>query len=129
MADKVTGVLEVGTNEQGEVIINHPDLPRDQNGVGHIVFSPKQARNLARLMFKKSREAEGRPEIKNRDGKIACVEVTRPETHGGLYCIWPLSGFSAADELDGAEDGESIVVTLKMMTQEEFDGLSPFEGW
>jgi hypothetical protein len=47
MADKITGTLEVGTNETNEVVINHPDLDPDENGVGHIVFSPAQARNLA----------------------------------------------------------------------------------
>lgn len=50
--DKITGILEVGTNDQGEVVINHPDLKPDENGVGHIVFSPRQARNLAELLTK-----------------------------------------------------------------------------
>jgi hypothetical protein len=52
------GFLEVGVNESGEVVINHPDLQPDENGVGHIVFSPAQARNLARLLLKKADEAE-----------------------------------------------------------------------
>lgn len=47
--DKIGGYLEVG-HKDGEVIINHPDLKPDENGVGHIVFSPNQARNLARLL-------------------------------------------------------------------------------
>jgi hypothetical protein len=51
------GTLEVGTNGQGEVIINHPDLESDENGVGHIVFSPKQARALANILLKKSVDA------------------------------------------------------------------------
>jgi hypothetical protein len=43
--EKVKGVLYVGhTEDTHEVIINHP-------GVGHIVFSPDQARNLARLLL------------------------------------------------------------------------------
>lgn len=46
--DKVEGYLEVGHNEKGEIVINHPDLKPDENGVGHIVFSVNQARNLAR---------------------------------------------------------------------------------
>jgi hypothetical protein len=57
MTDKVTGVLEVGTNGRGEVVINHPDLEPDENGVGHIVFSPDQAENLARLLRRKAKEA------------------------------------------------------------------------
>ena len=56
--DKIEGFLEVGRNEQGEVVINHPDLKPDENGVGHIVFSVNQARNLARLLEKQAREAE-----------------------------------------------------------------------
>lgn len=50
--DKIEGYLEVGANEQGEVVINHPDLKPDENGVGHIVFSKNQARNLAKLLTK-----------------------------------------------------------------------------
>ena len=56
--DRVKGYLEIGRNDQGEVIINHPDLKLDENGVGHIVFSINQARNLARLLEKQAREAE-----------------------------------------------------------------------
>lgn len=52
MSDKVTGVLEVGLNEDGEVVVNHPDLKPDVDGVGHIVFSPAQALNLAELLIK-----------------------------------------------------------------------------
>jgi hypothetical protein len=52
MAEKVAGVLEVGTNGNGEVIVNHPDLKPDENGVGHIVFSARQARQFARLLLK-----------------------------------------------------------------------------
>lgn len=57
-ADKVTGFLEVGTNGSGEVVINHLDLKPDSNGVGHIAFSPRQARNLARLLLKHADEAQ-----------------------------------------------------------------------
>jgi len=49
--------LEVGTNGNGEVVINHPDLQPDQNGVGHIVFSVEQARNLANLLMSKAADA------------------------------------------------------------------------
>ena len=57
-ADRVTGVLEVGLNDTGEVVINHPDLQPDENGVGHIAFAPAQARNLARLLLQHAGEAE-----------------------------------------------------------------------
>jgi hypothetical protein len=53
----VKGQLEVGTLE-GEVVINHPDLDPDHNGVGHIVFSPQQARDLATSLIRHAIEAE-----------------------------------------------------------------------
>jgi hypothetical protein len=56
--DKIEGFLEVGYNESGEVVINHPDLKPDEHGVGHIVFSPAQARNLADLLRKHATIAE-----------------------------------------------------------------------
>ncbi len=49
--------LEVGTNGAGEVVVNHPDLQPDENGVGHIVFSVEQARNLANLLISKAADA------------------------------------------------------------------------
>lgn len=52
------GFLEVGTNGTGQVIVNHPDLQPDQNGVGHIVFSADEARNLASLLLRKAEDAE-----------------------------------------------------------------------
>jgi hypothetical protein len=56
--DKVEGFLEVGTNLNGEVVINHPDLKPDKDGVGHIVFSVRQARQFAATILKKATEAE-----------------------------------------------------------------------
>ncbi len=58
MADRVEGFLEVGTNDAGEIVVNHPDLKPDENGVGHIVFSINQARNLAYSLIRKADEAE-----------------------------------------------------------------------
>jgi hypothetical protein len=48
------GVLEVGCNDAHEVVINHPDLKPDENGVGHIVFSPAQALELAKTLTKQA---------------------------------------------------------------------------
>lgn len=53
----MSGFLEVGTNGKGEVVINHPDLTPDADGVGHIVFSPAEARDLAMLLLRKANEA------------------------------------------------------------------------
>lgn len=52
------GFLEVGANERGEIVINHPDLKPDANGVGHIVFSPSQARHLAQSLTKHADQIE-----------------------------------------------------------------------
>lgn len=57
MNDRAVGVLEVGS-VGGEVIINHPDLKPDEQGVGHIVFSPAQARNLAHSLLRQANIAE-----------------------------------------------------------------------
>jgi len=56
--DKITGFLEVGLNDGGEIVVNHPDLKPDENGVGHIVFSSNQARNLARLLDKHADQSD-----------------------------------------------------------------------
>jgi hypothetical protein len=57
--DKIEGFLEVGhTEDTFDVVVNHPDLKPDENGVGHIVFSPAQARNLARLLLQQADEAQ-----------------------------------------------------------------------
>jgi hypothetical protein len=59
--ERTKGILEVGITENGrEVVINHPDLKPDAQGVGHIVFSPDQARNLGRLLILKANEIEGK---------------------------------------------------------------------
>jgi hypothetical protein len=52
------GTLWVGRTDKGEIVINHPDLKPDRNGVGHIIFSPAQARGLAALLNKHADEAE-----------------------------------------------------------------------
>jgi hypothetical protein len=59
-APPAAGTLEVGSNGRGEVVINHPELMTDAHGAGHIVFSPAQARNLARILNKQAKLAERR---------------------------------------------------------------------
>lgn len=58
MTEIAKNTLEVGTNGDGEVVVNHPDLQPDEKGVGHIVFSPEQARALAFLLQQKAHSAE-----------------------------------------------------------------------
>lgn len=65
--------LEVGTNGHGEVVINHPDLQPDENGVGHVVFSVEQARNLANLLMSKAADAS----VERGDFKITFTNYSR----------------------------------------------------
>jgi hypothetical protein len=57
MGEIQRNTLEVGTTGKGEVVINHPDLEPDENGIGHIIFSVEQARSLANLLMSKSADA------------------------------------------------------------------------
>ena len=52
--DKIEGYLEVGINDKNEVVIN---LDQDRNGVGHIVFSVRQAYALADSLIRQARFA------------------------------------------------------------------------
>lgn len=58
-AAKIGGFLEVGVNDQHEIVINHPDLLPDANGVGHIVFSIGQAEEFVTVLQRKIAEAKG----------------------------------------------------------------------
>jgi hypothetical protein len=55
------GYLEVGACN-GEVVVNHPDLQPDENGVGHIVFSSQEARDFARSLLARAGEADAQRE-------------------------------------------------------------------
>lgn len=58
------------------------------------------------------------------------VKVTRPESHGITFgCIYPIASFSASDEFDGAEIGDTIKLTLVEMSKEEVEKLGDFTGW
>ncbi len=58
MPDKIDGYLEVGSNGAGEVVVNHPRIVTDADGVGHIVFSPAQARSFAASLLRQADVAE-----------------------------------------------------------------------
>jgi len=51
------GVLLVGTNGKGEVCIDHADIETDSEGIGHLIFSPDQAKSLAKLLNVKAADA------------------------------------------------------------------------
>jgi len=95
MPDKITGALEVGcTPDMREVIVNHPDLQPDENGVGHIVFSPNQARNLAKLLIKKADDCDAATKKKRKaEGKTdeQIVKAKYPNAYCAPYPeSWPL---------------------------------------
>ena len=141
MADKITGHLEVGTNDNGEVVINHPDLKPDENGVGHIVFSPDQARNLARLLLLKAGwcQMESAP----RDGSRILLRSVADEIDMGPSGIverppmafigtWNPEGDSWVDEtgsLNGETDHLAITGTWDVnrgwLQPNEVDGWLP----
>lgn len=73
--DKIEGFLEVGCNENDEVVINHPDLKPDENGVGHIVFSPRQAKGLAKLLIKHATLAEDEQQRKFEEARRKAAEA------------------------------------------------------
>lgn len=57
MSGNAKGFLDVGLNG-GEIVVNHPDLKPDADGIGHIVFSPEQARHFAALLLNHADQAE-----------------------------------------------------------------------
>jgi hypothetical protein len=73
MSDKIEGFLEVGCNEQNEIVVNHPDLKPDENGVGHIVFSVNQARNFARLLVDHADSADREIRRQQEEKRIASL--------------------------------------------------------
>lgn len=75
MTDKIEGYLEVGLNERDEIVVNHPDLKPDENGVGHIVFSVNQAEHLADLLAKKAREAAANIRRREEESRLKAAEA------------------------------------------------------
>lgn len=76
MSDKIEGYLEVGCDDHGQIVINHPDLKPDENGVGHIVFSPDQARHLGNLLLKHAAEAGAEAFRKSEEARRRAAEAT-----------------------------------------------------
>ena len=114
--DKIEGYLEVGTNDQGEVVVNHPDLKPDANGVGHIVFSKNQARNLANLLLKHA-------------GAVPKVSLQMLIDVGLNGFAFQLVAESLADRADPNDFGppfrfnyKGIQVTVERAPGEEIDG-------
>lgn len=56
MSDHVAVYLQIGISDDfREVVMN---LDKERDGVGHIVFSPQQARALAKLLIEKATQIE-----------------------------------------------------------------------
>ena len=66
---------------------------------------------------------------RTREGKLCCVEVRRPDTHGGMACTWKMKDFDIQAEMDGCEVGEEIVLRYAELTDAEFTALGDFDGW
>ena len=49
----ISGFLEIGTNDNNEIVVNHHDLDIDENGQGFICFSISEAEALVRILNKK----------------------------------------------------------------------------
>jgi len=93
VADKIEGFLEVGCNEQDEIIVNIPPnkKKREQHKMNcayrgnteelcncgieyeHIVFSPNQARNLAQLLLDHAASVEREIHRKKEELRIASL--------------------------------------------------------
>jgi hypothetical protein len=91
--DKIEGFLEIGCNEQDEIIVNIPPLKkkREQHKMNcayrgdteelcncgieyeHIAFSPQQARNLAQLLLDHAASAEREIFRKKEELRIASL--------------------------------------------------------
>lgn len=67
--------------------------------------------------------------VRTKDGKLCCVEVRRPDTHGGMACTWKMKDFDIQAEMDGCEVGEEIVLRYVELTDAEFTALGDFDGW
>ncbi len=90
--DTIEGYLEVGIDPKTfDVVVNHPDLKPDENGVGHIVFSPDQAIALSETLRRKAEEAWLE---KARAAPVACH---------ALRWGFPLCGFAHTFPIDWPE--------------------------
>ncbi len=90
MPDKIEGSLEIGRNQDGEIIVSIPPLQkkREQHKTNcayranteqlcncgieyeHIVFSANQARNLAKILLKHAQESEDQALRKREEDRI-----------------------------------------------------------
>lgn len=60
---------------------------------------------------------------------MRCVKVELAEDYKGGSYIQEIDKFDLLAELDGAEVGTVLRLTVVEMTQEELDSLPEFMGW
>jgi len=79
MNDRIAGHLEVGTDGDGNVAINHGMTHVDESGNGHFAFSCRQARKLAisLLTHAESAEAEEQERMRRKKRERGRGEVTK----------------------------------------------------
>jgi hypothetical protein len=94
MAETVGGVLWVGRTEAHEVVVNHPDLKPDEHGVGHIIFSPRQARCLAGLLIQHAAFCEVEALRADHSQLVKIAEAAK------LFCV---TTKGEMDELEGTQ--------------------------
>jgi hypothetical protein len=108
------GTLEVGTTGKGEVVVNHPDLEPDADGVGHIVFSVEQARDLANLLLSKAADAvvergDLKPQLVNKSRRLWSVEECQIMVNASLCKLIDDAGgrltITVADMFRASEKG------------------------
>jgi hypothetical protein len=95
MPDKIEGFLEVGLNENDEIVVNVPPLkkPRDEHKINcayrgdsdelcncgadyqHVVFSINQAEHLSHLLVVKASEAANRKRLREEETKRKAAEA------------------------------------------------------
>lgn len=57
--EKVAGFLQIDwRNDTHEIVISHPILTPDANGLVHIALIPRHARHLANLLIENAADAE-----------------------------------------------------------------------
>jgi hypothetical protein len=78
--DTVGGTLQVWRTDEGnEIVISHPNLKPDAQGVSHIVFSTRYARHLAHLLLEHAADADAEAEAASNPRTIRSNRNKPPE--------------------------------------------------
>lgn len=108
MSEVAAGTLWIDTTGNGEVVINHPDLKPDENGVGHIVFSPEQERQLGELMLAKAEAAHWENVAATQLDGLPVLEYGKPRHQGPP----PQHAFEVTIKI-GGNDWDYVLRTMR----------------